>query len=153
MLAKFLKEPLLHFLIIGLGLFVLNGFINGSVSDDPRVITVDRPALLTYMQYRSKAFDPKRVEEALDSMDEKTRGRLIEEYVREEALHREALALELERNDYIIKKRLIQKKRYEDESFICCPSNCAPLATGEARPCKPSYLLMDSIRWRFSAVY
>ena len=80
MVLKLLKEPLLHFLVIGLGLFILNGFINGGGNNNPHVITVDRPALMTYMQYRSKAFDQEGVSKALDAMGEDARARLSPGY-------------------------------------------------------------------------
>jgi hypothetical protein len=83
---------------------------------------VDRPALMNYMQYRSKAFDQERVGAALNRMDRETRQRLIDDYVREEALYREASALELERNDYIIKRRLIQKVEFITKGFVSAAS-------------------------------
>jgi parvulin-like peptidyl-prolyl isomerase len=44
--------------------------------------------------------------------------RLINEYVREEALHREALALGMDKNDYIIKRRMIQSIEFITDGFV-----------------------------------
>jgi hypothetical protein len=63
---------------------------------------------MTFVQYRSRAFEPQAAAARLDGMSEAELDRLIADYVREEALHREALALGMDKNDYIIKRRLIQ---------------------------------------------
>ncbi len=118
-LMKFLKDPLVHFLALGLGLFLLYGAINpdGGGTDNPKRIVVDREALLTFVQYRTKTFQPKLAEARLDAMSDKQLKHLIDAYVREEALHREALALGLGRNDYLIKRRMIQKIDFITQGF------------------------------------
>ena len=115
---KFLREPLLHFLAAGLGLFVLFGIVNrGDQDADPNVITVDQEALLTFIQYRIKAFNPDLAEKKLDSLSDEELQRLIDDYVREEVLHREALALGLDDDDYVIRRRLVQKLEFITEGF------------------------------------
>ena len=117
-MSKLLREPLLHFLAIGLGLFVFYEFVaddNGTY--DPRVIEVNRDTLLTFMQYRSRAFEPDIAVRRLNNMTNADFERLIADYVREEALHREALALGMEKNDYIIKRRLIQSIEFITAGF------------------------------------
>ncbi len=118
MLRAVLKEPLLHFLVAGLALFILFKVVSPDetyLSED--VILVDREALLTFIQYRAKAFQPEVAAARLDAMPEAERRRLIDDYVREEALHREALALGMDANDYIIKRRLIQKVEFLAQGF------------------------------------
>lgn len=119
MLLKFLKDPLAHFLALGLGLFLLYAALNpgGGTPDDPKNIVVDREALLTFVQYRTKTFQPKLAAARLDAMPKEKLKRLIDDYVREEALHREALALGLGRNDYVIKRRMIQKVDFITQGF------------------------------------
>jgi parvulin-like peptidyl-prolyl isomerase len=117
-LKRFLKEPLVHFLAAGLALFVLFGIVNRDEPDeDPNVVTVDREALLTFVQYRIKAFNPTLAEDKLDSLSDEELQRLIDDYVREEVLHREAIALDLGENDYIIRRRLVQKLEFITEGF------------------------------------
>jgi hypothetical protein len=118
-LLKFLKDPLAHFLALGLGLFLLYGAINpdGGGTDNPKRIVVDREALLTFVQYRTKTFQPKLAAARLDAMSSEQLKRLIEDYVREEALHREAKALGLGRDDYVIKRRMIQKIDFITQGF------------------------------------
>jgi len=117
-LKRFLKEPLLHFLAAGLGLFVLFGLVNQDDSnEDPNLIVVDRDALLTFTQYRIKAFNPALAQKKLASLSGDELKRFIDDHVREEVLHREALQLGLGDEDYVIKRRLIQKLEFITEGF------------------------------------
>ena len=117
-MKRFLKEPLLHFLAAGLGLFVLFGIVNQDDSnEDPNLIVVDRDSLLTFTQYRIKAFNPGLAQKKLDSLSDEDLKRFIDDYVREEVLHREALQLGLGDDDYVIKRRLIQKLEFITEGF------------------------------------
>lgn len=111
-----LKDPLLHFLGLGLGLLVLFQLTGNQGGADEEVF-IDREALLTYLQYQSVAFDREQFELFLDDMTPRETEALIEEAAREEILYREALALELDRDDYIIRSRLVQKLRYLAEGF------------------------------------
>jgi parvulin-like peptidyl-prolyl isomerase len=116
----FFRQPLIHFLILGLALF---GFYSvadtkSKTAEAQRTIKVDRDALLTFMQYRSKAFNDQHFGKRLDDMDDKERQRLIDDLVREEVLYREALSLKLDNEDYVIKRRLIQKLEFITKGFI-----------------------------------
>ncbi len=119
MLLKFVKDPLAHFLALGLGLFLLFGMLNPDVGDpdDPKRIRVDRDALLTLIQFRAKTFQPEMAEARLESLSQEQLQLLIDDYVREEALYREAIALGLNANDYIIKRRMIQKIDFITQGF------------------------------------
>ena len=115
---KALRDPLLHFLAAGLALFVLFEVVSPDGAGlGEGVIVVDRDALLTYVQYRSKVFEPRLAAEKLAALSPEELERTIDEYVREEALHREALALGMDANDYIIKRRLIQKVEFLAQGF------------------------------------
>ena len=118
-MKKLLKEPLLHFLAAGLALFALFGIVNRGELGEPglNVVVVDRDALTTFVQFRTKVFEPSVAEARLDSLSADELHRLIEDYVREEVLYREALALGLDRNDYIIRRRLVQKVEFITEGF------------------------------------
>jgi hypothetical protein len=118
-MKKILKDPLVHFLVLGLGLFVLFDLVaSDDAAYDSKVIDVDRDALLTFVQYRSRAFQPQAAAARLDSMSEEELERLISDYVREEALHREAKALGVDKNDYIIKRRMIQSIEFITDGFV-----------------------------------
>ena len=118
-MKKFLREPLVHFLAIGIGLFVLFDLVAPEESNlDSKTIVVDRDALLTFVQFRSKAFNPEVAAARLDALSDEELQRLVADYVREEALHREALALGMDQNDYVIKQRLIQSLQFITNGFV-----------------------------------
>lgn len=110
-----LRDPLLHFVVLGLGLFLLYQFSDQQAGDDE--ILIDRDALLRHLQYQSVAFDRAQFELFLDDMSARETADLIVEAAREEILYREALAMGLDRDDYIIRSRLVQKLRYLAEGF------------------------------------
>jgi hypothetical protein len=108
-----LREPLLHFLLLGAALFPGYAFLNReSERSEPQTIVVDRDELLSFLQYRSRAFDAARFSSLLDSLSKEDLQRLIDDYVRQEALHREARALQLDKNDYVARLRLIQQLEF-----------------------------------------
>ena len=118
-MKRLLREPLVHFLAIGLGLFVLFDLVAPEDAGlDEKTIVVDRPALLTFIQFRSKAFNPDAAAARLDALSDAELERLVDDYVREEALHREALALGMDQNDYVIKQRLIQSLQFITNGFV-----------------------------------
>ena len=114
-----LKDPLVHFLAIGLCLFALFEFV--AIDDaayDRKVIDVDRESLLTFLQFQARAFEPGLATDRLDNMSDAELEKLISDYVREEALHREALALGVDENDYVIKRRMIQSIEFITDGFV-----------------------------------
>lgn len=116
---RLLREPLLHFLLLGFCLFVGYQGLGGDAGEgDEGAIVVDRNTLLSFMQYRAKAFDVKHFATQLDSMPQEQRDSLVKAYVREEVLFREAKALSLDKNDYVARQRLIQQMRYLTQSLI-----------------------------------
>jgi hypothetical protein len=112
-------EPLLHFLLLGVGLFVLFEFIAGDEeSYDENVIVVDKETLLTFVQFRARAFERGGAAEYLDQLEGEELERLIGDYVREEALYRQAVALGVDDNDYVIKRRMIQSIEFITNGFV-----------------------------------
>jgi parvulin-like peptidyl-prolyl isomerase len=116
---KVLRDPLVHFLAGGALLFAVFAVLHRSDPPaDDKTIVVDRGGLLALMQYQSAAFQPKYFEAQFQAMGPKDRQALIDGYVREEALVREARALGLDQGDYVIRRRLVQKMMYlmDDEA-------------------------------------
>jgi hypothetical protein len=118
-MKKILQDPLVHFLLLGAALFVLFEFAaSDEAAYDSKVIEIDRDALLTFVQYRRRAFEAEAAASLLDNMSDDELERLINDYVREEALHREAKALGVDQNDYVIKQRMIQSIEFITDGFI-----------------------------------
>lgn len=123
-MKKFLTQPLIHFLVLGAVLFVIYDTRSGNneISPDEKTILVDRNELLTYMQYSAMAFNDEHFSQQLDNMGTEERQQLIDALVREEVLFREAKMLQLDSNDYVIKRRLIQKLEFLTKGFISAGS-------------------------------
>lgn len=120
-MISLLKQPLLHFLAAGLLIFAVYQISDEAeleTAGDGMAIVVDRTALLNFMQYRAQAFRPDIFSEQLDAMSEVERERLVADFVREEALHREALAMGMDQGDYIIRQRLVQKVEFLLENMV-----------------------------------
>jgi len=127
---RWLREPLLHFIVAGIILFAAFDVFKGTDSSaDSQTIVVDRRALLTFLQYRANAFDPEIFGAALDGMTNSELDEVIESYVDEEILYREALELGLESSDNIIRQRMIQKMTFllADISATDAPSDTQAL--------------------------
>lgn len=114
MFARILRDPILHFLAAGFALFLLTRLLAGPVAetDSDKVIRIERADLLTYMQYQANAFDADSFARALDNMSASELQQLVDDYVAEEVLYREARALELEQSDYLIRQRMVDKMRF-----------------------------------------
>lgn len=122
---RFLNDPLFHFIAAGAVVFALASALAPGEQDDETIV-VDRAALLAFIQYRSKAFDPAAAAALLDKLDDAERARLVADFAREEALVREAAALGLDANDYVIRRRLAQKVEFLAEAAA------APAAASQA---------------------
>jgi hypothetical protein len=111
---RFLQEPLLHFLVAGGVLFGIFGLTHraGPALASDKTIVVNRETLLNFLQYRSKAFQPEFFSSQLEAMTPAERKAFVDQYVQEEVLYREAKAMGLQRGDYVIRRRLVQKMRF-----------------------------------------
>lgn len=111
-MKSFINQPLVHFLLIGLGFFILFQFFGDGNDTSSRTIVVDKESLMNFYQYRSKAFNREVFEARLASMPRDELDQMINDYIRQEVLYREAMAMGLEQEDFIIKQRLIQKVEF-----------------------------------------
>lgn len=118
-MVHFLRQPLVQFLIGGALFYgALAAFgPRDSEGDNSYLVVVDDPALLTYLQYQDKAFDTGQALQLLSSLDAVGRARLEAEYIRDEIMVREAVALGLNQNDDVIRQRLIQKMDFIFQGF------------------------------------
>lgn len=103
---KILKEPLLHFALIGALLFAVNAWRESArprTDGEARIeVTAGTIAWLTESFNRQWHRAPDEAE---------LRG-LVNDHVREEVLYREALALGLDRDDTIVRRRMAQKMEF-----------------------------------------
>jgi len=111
------RDPLTHFLTAGAVLFMALAWLSPEEVDQ-RTIVVDREALLTFTQYRTKIFQPELAAKHLDGLSDDDRQTLVEQYIEEEALYREAIAMGLEGDDYVIRRRMVQKLEFITQGFV-----------------------------------
>ncbi len=115
--STLIKEPLFHFLLIGLGLFLFFSQLNKDKdTNNTQQIIIQKSKLAvlsnTFMEENSIPPTDKELQE------------LLENDIREEVLSREAIALGLDKEDKVIRHRLAQKMTYlfEDVSIVDDPS-------------------------------
>lgn len=117
-LRNVLTDPLIHFLLFGLLLFIFSElFLNTNSNDDDSlniVVDKERQTQLAALFKGSRNRAP----------NAKEMTALIDSYVMEEIYYREALKLNLDKNDIVIRRRLGQKLEYlqEDVSSLLDPS-------------------------------
>lgn len=99
-LPPILREPLVHFLLIGLGLFLLYGRV-ASEGSDSRTIEVSAARIEGIAQQFQSVWNR-------PPSDTELKG-LIDSYVHDEVLYREGLAMGLDSDDPVIKRRIRQK--------------------------------------------
>jgi peptidyl-prolyl cis-trans isomerase C len=118
-MRRLLREPLVHFLLIGVALFAGYRALNPSPQAGARSNLIEltdgdlRQMSVTWLAQGRPAPTPEQMRS------------LVESKVREEVLVREALALGLDKDDTIIKRRLAQKMEFltEDLSTVPEPTN------------------------------
>ncbi len=113
-MTRWLRVPLVHFVVAGAILFGAFALFRDDVQtdSDSRTIVVDRRSLLTFLQYRANAFEAETFGNALDAMSDAEIGEIIDAYVSEEILYRQALEYGLDTSDNIIRQRLVQKMSF-----------------------------------------
>jgi hypothetical protein len=101
---RLFREPLFHFLILGAVIFAAHGVITRHKTDKPGEIVVTQGAVENLVTGFTRTWQRPPTEDEL-------RG-LVSDYIREEAAYREALALGLDRDDMIVRRRLQQKLEF-----------------------------------------
>jgi len=100
LLAKILPDPIFHFIVIGSLLFVLDGVFFTKVKSEYR-IEIDQ-VRIDWIKNTSK-------KESGHLPDEQALARLVDNDIQQEVFFREALSIGLEKDDVIVRRRLIEK--------------------------------------------
>jgi hypothetical protein len=109
MSKKLLREPLVHFLVLGALLLFASNLVNKRTSGDTRKIVVTAGQI----EHLEDGFA--RAHQRPPDPDE-LKG-LLRDYIREEVYYREALSLGLDRDDAPIRQRLRQKMEFISEDI------------------------------------
>ena len=113
-MKTFVREPLVHFLLLGAVLFIAYGLVSkpGS-SDGPGKITVTHGQIENLVSGFAKAWQRPPTSEELAG--------LVRDLVREEVYCREAMALGLDKDDTVIRHRLRQKMEFISDDIAAMP--------------------------------
>jgi len=108
--SRLIREPLLHFLVLGAGLFALYaGVNNGAPERDDRIVVDEEQVMRLAEQFQRTWMRPPTRPE-LEG--------LAKDFVKEEILYREALDLGLDRDDLVIRRRMRQKMEFLNADLV-----------------------------------
>lgn len=99
-----LREPLLHFFVLGAGLFALFAWLRGTGIEPPDRVHVDAGRIEQLAQGFARTWQRPPTQAEIDA--------LVTAFVREEIYYREALAMGLDRDDTIVRRRMLQKLEF-----------------------------------------
>jgi len=110
LINKYLKEPLLHFLVLGGLIFYAYSSLNNGFEDKDTKIIIPQTQINQLTTIWKKKFLREPSQEEIQ--------KLIDKAIYSQVMSREALKLGLEQNDPVIERRLVQKMEFLSENFI-----------------------------------
>lgn len=120
---KLLREPLLHFMFIGAAIYLLYGvFAEPAPEETDKTIVVSAGEVEWMQTAWQKRWNRPPTAEEFDG--------LIQQYIRETVLYREALTMGLNKHDQVIRRRLAQKLEFLAKDLVALtPPTDAELQT------------------------
>jgi PPIC-type PPIASE domain len=125
-LTRLLREPLVHFLMLGGVLFAIFGRGGSDSGVADRQIVVSEADIGRLAEGFSRTWHRPPVPDELEAQ--------IRDFIREEVLYRTALALGLDKDDTIIRRRLRQKMEFLFEDAVPPPQEVDLRAYLQAHP-------------------
>jgi hypothetical protein len=116
-MKRILREPLLHFLLLGTAIFVVYGSVSKRSSAEPGKIVISAGQVASIAETFARTWRRPPTSQELEG--------LIRDRVQEEVYSREAMALGLDKDDTIIRRRLRQKMEFltDDVAALAEPSD------------------------------
>ena len=138
---QFLGEPMLHFVLIGLALFAIHRQLSPSASGGSRIVVTQGVIDDLAVQHEARWGRPPSRSELAS---------LVESYVRDEILYREGVALGLDRDDPVVKRRVRQKLEVmaEEDTPVGVPTDAelsAYLAANAGRFTRPAVVSFEQV--------
>jgi len=99
-LRKLIAEPLVHFALIGLALFLAYQAVSPDAGSEREIVVSEQTVALLTKQYAAVWMRPPTPSEI---------RALVDSHVKEEILYREGMAMGLDRDDKVIQRRVLQK--------------------------------------------
>ena len=110
---KFFREPLLHFLVLGAAIFVIFHLTRDPSANRADHIVVSSGSVAQLIEGFTRTWQRPPTEQELQG--------LINDYIKEEVLYREAVSLGLDRDDTIVRRRMSQKLDFLSEDLDRLP--------------------------------
>ena len=107
-MKKLLHEPLVHFLLLGVLVFVAFRYLSPNSGSEPAQIVVTQAQIESLVTGFTRTWQRPPTNAEVEG--------LVREYIREEVCTREALALRLDQDDIVIRRRLRQKLEFISDS-------------------------------------
>ena len=116
-MKRILSEPLLHFLLLGTVIFAAFGFVSKRGSNEPGKIVISEGQIAAMAEGFARTWRRPPTRDELEG--------LIKDRVQEEVYCREAMALGLDKEDTVIRRRLRQKMEFvsDDIAALAEPSD------------------------------
>lgn len=106
--SRLIREPLFQFLLLGSAIYALYfAFGEPQQEDQDRTIVITSDYVNSLSASFAKRWSRPPTNDELSG--------LVNEYVRESLLYREALAMGLDKEDHIVRRRLAQKLEFFDQ--------------------------------------
>jgi hypothetical protein len=112
-MRNLIRQPLVHFFVLGAVLFVLFGVVNDDTGNAPGEIVVDANRIEALVVRFERTWQRPPTQQELEG--------LVDGWVREEILYREGLALGLDRDDPVVRRRMAQKVDFMIDSGSRAP--------------------------------
>ncbi|MEP6669338.1 MAG: peptidylprolyl isomerase [Chthoniobacter sp.] len=116
-MKRILREPLLHFLLLGAVIFAAYGMVSKRGNSEPGKIVISEGQVAAMAEGFARTWRRPPTREEIDG--------LIRDRVQEEVYSREAVALGLDKDDTIIRRRLRQKMEFltDDVAALAEPTD------------------------------
>ncbi|MGA2841968.1 MAG: peptidyl-prolyl cis-trans isomerase [Steroidobacteraceae bacterium] len=108
-----LREPFFHFLTLGAVIFAVAHLVQSERAAAERQIVVDE-------QLQRRIVELNQTQSGITPGREQLE-RLVEEYIDDEVMYREAMRMGLDRDDQIVRRRLIQKVQFLQRDLAAAP--------------------------------
>jgi PPIC-type PPIASE domain len=115
-----LREPLLHFLVLGAALFGLFSMVDKKDAEAPTKVIISAPRVATLADRFARTWRRPPTEQELQG--------LVEDYIRDEIFYREGRAAGLDRDDFVIRRRVRQKMEFLAEDMAAAEPSDEQLA-------------------------
>jgi PPIC-type PPIASE domain len=126
-----LREPLLHFLVLGAALFGLYGLVGKKEAEAPAKVVISAERVANVADRFARTWRRAPTQQELQG--------LVEEEIRDEVFYREGRAAGLDRDDFLIRRRVRQKMEFLAEDMAAAEATDEQLA---------AYLASNSERFR-----